>query len=278
MNDIWAQEQYMIASDGVKIHFRDSGGFGIPVLFVHGFTASIGGQWGKPGLIAGMREKNWRTIAFDLRGHGKSDRPHGYEFYAGDRMGLDAIELLDYLGICTAHIVAYSLGAHIMTSALQNRQHWAQTLCLGGSAGRWSWSEELTKFSYEDADELETGHITKHILRQMPKDKPKPSAEELEALSVKKLEGMDAAALAGVKRAMPDQAITREQMTMLSMPILGIVGTHDPQLAAFRELASFHKRVELVEVEGATHGNCPGRKEALDALDRFLKRHDEGKA
>jgi pimeloyl-ACP methyl ester carboxylesterase len=67
-------------------------------------------------------------------------------------------------------------------------------------------------------------------------------------------------------------------MTMLSMPILGIVGTHDPQLAAFRELASFHKRVELVEVEGATHGNCPGRKEALDALDRFLKRHDEGKA
>ena len=105
---MWHDNCYFAASDGVAIHYQDAGGPGVPILFVHGFTASIGGQWGRPGLIAGLRQKGWRTIAYDLRGHGKSERPHGYEAYANDRMGLDGIDLLDHLNIDKAHIVIRS--------------------------------------------------------------------------------------------------------------------------------------------------------------------------
>ncbi|WP_319410211.1 alpha/beta hydrolase [uncultured Cohaesibacter sp.] len=256
---MWHDNCYFAASDGVAIHYQDAGGPGVPILFVHGFTASIGGQWGRPGLIAGLRQKGWRTIAYDLRGHGKSERPHGYEAYANDRMGLDGIDLLDHLNIDKAHIVAYSLGAHIMVHTLQGHKDRALSLCLGGSAGRWDWTDKLTQAVHAEADELETGSIIKHILRQLPHHKPRPSDEELRQLSIKKLEGMDAVALAGIKRAMPDHAITKEQMISLAKAIatLGFVGTEDPQLPIFRDLAGFCKTLELVEIDRASPWQLP---------------------
>ncbi|MBB4124601.1 alpha/beta fold hydrolase [Martelella radicis] len=272
---MWNDEHFLTVSDGTKIHFRDEGGAGEPVLFVHGFTASIGGQWGRPGLIAGMMERGWRAIAFDLRGHGLSDRPHGRSAYGGNRMGLDAIELLDHLGIGRAHIVGYSLGAHIMAHTLLDHRERARTLCLGGAAGRWNWTDAETVAVNDEADELEAGGITRHILRLWPKDTPKPAPDELQRLSERKLAGMDTVALAGIKRAMPDHKITRDDMCSFTMPLFGFVGTRDPQLQAFHTLQQFRPSTEIAEIEDATHGNCPGRPEALDAVDGFLRRHSE---
>lgn len=267
----WDESRYFTATDGVRLHYRDSGGAGEPVLFVHGYTASIGGQWGRPGLIAGIREAGWRTIAFDLRGHGLSDKPHRAADYAGDRMGSDALELLDHLGLQRAHIVAYSLGAHIMLHRLVNSPERAATFMLGGAAGRWNWTEEETRAVNDEADELETGSIKKHILRLWPASKPRPEGDELQRLSDSKLEGMDALALAAIKRVMPDHQVSRADVQTLSMPLLGVVGTGDPQLEPFRELKGFHPPLQLVEIDGAGHGDCPGKPAVLEALSAFLK-------
>jgi len=268
----WEDEHYLDVQ-GVRLHYKDAGGDGEPVLFIHGYTASIGGQWGRPGLIAGIRERGWRTIAFDLRGHGLSDRPHDVSAYAGDRMGRDVDALMDHLGLERAHLVGYSLGAHILAHAMTLFPERAATVCLGGAAGRWNWTEAETSSVMEEADELEGGSITKHILRLWPANKPKPAGAELRALSEKKLEGMDARALAAIKRVMPDHRLTRVQMQALKMPILAVVGTGDGQLGPMRELAQFHSGVELVEVPGAGHGDCPGKPEFLSALDRFLSKN-----
>lgn len=270
----WNEERYFLASDGVRLHYKDAEGDGEPVIFVHGYTASIGGQWGRPGLIAGIREAGWRTIAFDLRGHGKSNKPHCVADYAGERMGLDALELMDHLGIQRAHIVGYSLGSHIMMHTLVSHPERAATYTIGGAAGRWNWTDEETIAVNEEADELQTGAITKHILRLWPVNKPKPSAAELWELSRKKMDGMDHLSMAAIKRIMPDHLVTREQVQALSMPLLGVVGTNDPQLEPFRELSGFHLQIELVEIQGAGHGDCPGKPEFLSALSVFLKKNE----
>lgn len=265
----WDNDHFLTV-DGVRIHYKDAGGDGEPVLFIHGYTASIGGQWGRPGLIAGIRERGWRTIAFDLRGHGKSDRPHEVSAYAGERMARDIEALLDHLGIEKAHLVGYSLGAHILAHGMTQFPERAATVCLGGAAGRWNWTDAETKAVMDEADELDTGSIGKHILRLWPPGKPKPTEAELRVLSDKKLEGMDPRALGAIKRVMPDHQVSIAQMQALKMPILAVVGTGDGQLEPMRQLAGFHPGIRLVEVPGAGHGDCPGRPEYLEALSAFL--------
>ena len=56
---------------------------------------------------------SYRVIAMDARGHGLSGKPHDPAQY-GPEMGLDVVRLLDHLGLRRAHILGYSMGAHIV--------------------------------------------------------------------------------------------------------------------------------------------------------------------
>ncbi|MHC4911328.1 MAG: alpha/beta fold hydrolase, partial [Planctomycetota bacterium] len=99
-------------SDGVRIRYIDVGPRdGEPVVLVHGGASSIELQWGETGMI-GALDDDYRVIALDCRGHGKSDKPHDTEAY-GNEMVLDVVRLLDHLEIEKAHIVGYSMGGRI---------------------------------------------------------------------------------------------------------------------------------------------------------------------
>lgn len=52
--------------------------------------------------------KAFRVVRYDARGHGRSSAPSGD--YALDRLGTDAITILDALGVRRAHVVGLSLG------------------------------------------------------------------------------------------------------------------------------------------------------------------------
>src|SRR4051812_44164328 len=59
---------------GVKIRYTDQGQ-GEPVVLVHGFGVNLEMQWDLPGIIKAL-SKDHRVIALDVRGHGKSGKPH----------------------------------------------------------------------------------------------------------------------------------------------------------------------------------------------------------
>src|SRR5512145_700779 len=88
-------------SAGVEIRYTVQGE-GEPVVLVHGFTASVETNWGQPGVIAALAE-DFRVIAIDARGHGKSGKPHDPAAYGANMME-DVIRLMDHLGILKAHI------------------------------------------------------------------------------------------------------------------------------------------------------------------------------
>jgi pimeloyl-ACP methyl ester carboxylesterase len=62
---------------------------------------------------------NYHVIALDCRGFGQSGKPHDPAQY-GVEMGLDVIRLLDHLRINTAHVVGYSMGAHIAAHLIRH--------------------------------------------------------------------------------------------------------------------------------------------------------------
>jgi len=92
------------------IHYADDGD-GDPVVLVHGFASSFVVNWKNTGWFDFFRSLGRRVVALDLRGHGKSSKFHNPGAYHPERMGQDILELMDHLGLETADLVGYSMGA-----------------------------------------------------------------------------------------------------------------------------------------------------------------------
>src|SRR5262249_39984950 len=82
-------------------------GAGPPVLLIHGVGARLD-TW--DGVVATLGGR-FRTIRFDLRGHGDSSKPPGP--YSATLFAEDARALLDHLGIGQCHVAGHSMGATV---------------------------------------------------------------------------------------------------------------------------------------------------------------------
>lgn len=102
-------------SNGVRLRYVEQG-TGEPILLIHGYTQNIETNWLDTGVFQNLA-KDHRVIAFDLRGHGKSGKPHDPTAY-GQAFVQDAVRLLDHLGIRRVHMVGYSMGAIITAKLL----------------------------------------------------------------------------------------------------------------------------------------------------------------
>jgi pimeloyl-ACP methyl ester carboxylesterase len=83
---------------------------GRPVLFLHGFPDSAH-IW--RGEIAALAAAGYRAIAIDQRGFGQSDAPEGVDAYAIPTIAMDAVGVLDALGVGKAAVVGHDWGASI---------------------------------------------------------------------------------------------------------------------------------------------------------------------
>ena len=97
-------------SKGVRIRYVEQGQ-GPAIVLMHGYTGTLDRHFIANGVFANLA-KDHRVIAMDLRGHGKSDKPHDPKAY-GETMAGDVVRLLDHLKIQRAHVLGYSLGAMI---------------------------------------------------------------------------------------------------------------------------------------------------------------------
>ncbi|HVL56250.1 MAG TPA: alpha/beta hydrolase [Burkholderiaceae bacterium] len=257
-------------SDGVAIRYVDQGR-GPAVVLVHGYTSDLESQWIATGVLQQLAAE-FRVIAFDCRGHGRSDKPHDPGSY-GPQMGLDIVRLLDHLGLERAHVVGYSMGAHIVAQLLTTHPHRFESATLGGGAGRRKWTAVDDLRVQTEAAEIEAGMLRMQILRLTPPSAPAPTDSQIAARSAQILAGQDRRALAAVRRSNPAQAVTDSQLSRIAVPLLGIVGSADPYLADLRSLQSLQPRMQLAIVDGATHDTAPAHPEFIRALRRFLSAH-----
>src|SRR3954466_8225485 len=87
-----AQDKFF-ESNGIRIRYVD-GGSGEPLVLVHGYTNAIERNWIETGVLQNLA-KDHRVIVLDVRGHGKSDKPHDPKAY-GVQMAQDIVRLLDH--------------------------------------------------------------------------------------------------------------------------------------------------------------------------------------
>jgi pimeloyl-ACP methyl ester carboxylesterase len=102
---------YVVPTSHAAIAVTESGGYGPPVLLIHGNSAC---KQIFRNQIEGPIGRRWRVIAFDLPGHGNSGNARNPQrTYTMPGYADMAVELLDILGISRFAVLGWSLGGHI---------------------------------------------------------------------------------------------------------------------------------------------------------------------
>jgi pimeloyl-ACP methyl ester carboxylesterase len=274
-------EDRFFDSNGVKIHYIVEGQ-GEPVVLIHGFTADIDKNW-RTGFTAApenaRREpmiiptlaKNYRVIALDNRGHGKSDKPHDPKQY-GTEMVEDVVRLLDHLQIKKAHVVGYSMGAIITLKLLATHPDRLLSATLGGSGG----IRDSSRNPFYDAmaTSLEQGKGLGLLITALnPAGRPMPSAEQIAAINAQLMKTNDPQALAAVVRGFPGLAVAPEQLKKNQVPTLALIGEIDPLKKGVDTLQGEMANLKVVVIPGADHITAVSSPEFIKDLSEFLARH-----
>jgi len=112
----------------VRLYYEDYRGKNqIPLIFIHGssWKGKACSTW-KP-IVDHFRGER-RTIAFDLRGHGQSDKPKGQ--YAIEQFSEDLFSLMKNLEVKKAIMIGYSMGGMIALRFVLDHQEMVDRLIL----------------------------------------------------------------------------------------------------------------------------------------------------
>lgn len=266
-----AEEQFF-DSNGVNLHYIVEGQ-GEPVVLLHGFTGNIERTWVASDILPALA-KDYRVIAIDCRGHGQSGKPHDPQQY-GLEMIEDVVRLLDHLQISKAHLVGYSMGAHITAKLLTMHPERLLTATLGGGAGRIRGNDD-DRFSEEAAAALEQGKGLAPVIRRISNpDQPLPTEEQMQELSQRLLTNNDVLALAAVMRSQRAWKIEEAQIRAARIPTLAVVGSRDGFRIEVQMLKTWMPSLEVVVIEDAVHGDAYRRPEFRVSLLAFLQAHKQ---
>lgn len=244
------------SNDGLNLIYLDEGPEnGRPILLIHGFASNKRVNWISPGWVHTLNEAGYRTIAFDNRGHGESDKPHEVHAYTPEKMASDGIALLDHLNLPTTHVMGYSMGARISAFlALENPQR-VNSLIFGGlgsgmveGVGDWDpIADALLADSLDDVTH-EQGRAFRIFADQTKSDRH---------------------ALAACIQS-SRKLLSGEQMATITQPTLVAVGTKDDIAGSAQELADLMPNGEAFEIERRDHmlavGDASFKKRALAFL------------
>ena len=98
---------HVTTNDGVRLHYVESGS-GAPLVMIPGWSQSAAQFEAQIGGLSASR----RVIAFDMRGHGESDKPeHGYKI---QRLAMDLRNAIEALGLERVSLLGHSMGCSVI--------------------------------------------------------------------------------------------------------------------------------------------------------------------
>lgn len=235
--------------DGTVISFQVKGS-GHPVFLIHGFTSN-GNSWKNGLLYPDLLSAGFQVITPDLRGNGRSDKPHKPEAYESDAEAKDIMALADLLGLKKYSIAGYSRGA-IIASRVMILDERADQAVIGGMGSDFTnplWPRRI-------------------MFYEALMGKP---VKELEGM-IKRINdtGLDQLALAYSQKGQP--STSKEEFAKVKIPVLVICGSEDEDNGSSKDLAAMIPGVTYLRVPG-DHGNTSRSKDFSVAVTSFLKKN-----
>jgi pimeloyl-ACP methyl ester carboxylesterase len=216
----------------------------------------------------------FKLIAFDCRGHGKSDKPHDPKQY-GVELAADVVRLLDHLHLDKAHLVGYSSGAFIAGKVAATYPDRVLSVVYAGQAPVIAEVMKPGDFSEVEsfARAVESGDLASYLIDITPADRPKPTREQAEAVAKYLYGGKDVEALAICGQSFPELAVTITDLKKSQAPILFIRGENESQhvkskIKTARELLG---RGEIKVIPGGDHITTLIQPEFTTSLLDFLR-------
>ena len=266
-------------SDGVEINYETWGDDSAPaVVLLHGFTASLR-MWR---YQADALARDYRVIAPDLRGHGRSGAPEDLARYSIKRYADDLRELLAASGAELCALVGCSFGGMI---ALQFATTWPDRLaCLAVSDASPAYDHPGydQKFRERERGMRESEEVVRQYgTATLGKRLAANVADTFLGDGIRtRYANLDPNGYVGASTARRERAdltpLLRERITM---PVLLCDGEDDPVFCALDIMAAELPAARVVAFRGAGHG-LPAISPQLftEVLVRFLRDVEDGAA
>ena len=253
--------------NGILLHYLDEG-CGEPIVFLHGL-GSCGEDWV---LQTQPFAAEFRVIAPDLRGHGRSSKPAAP--YTVALFASDVAALLDALSIDSAHVVGLSLGGLVAQQLAIGFPRRVRRLVLTST-----FAHLLSGSVIELAQVLRRGLISlllplernaQHVARGLF---PHPHQAELRHLTARRLIENDPAAyrasIAAIRRF-----DSRRELSRIASPTLVVTGERDGTVARARqrELANGIRGARWEVIRNSGHATPIDQPDVYNALLRSFLR------
>jgi pimeloyl-ACP methyl ester carboxylesterase len=111
------EPRFFPSFDGQQLAWYELGA-GRPAVLLHGYISDAFTNWVRYGHAAAIAAKGFRVIMADLRGHGRSAKPHDPAAYPRDALTRDGHALVAHLGLTDYDLGGYSLGARTVSRML----------------------------------------------------------------------------------------------------------------------------------------------------------------
>lgn len=118
-----------INNSGIKIYYEVVGQ-GHPIIFHHG-NGSCAQDWYDMGYVDLMKD-HYQLILFDMRGYGKSSKPHDKKYYTAEQITSDSIALMNHLQITKATCFGYSMGGRCAYWLMNSYPDYFDSFIVGG--------------------------------------------------------------------------------------------------------------------------------------------------
>jgi pimeloyl-ACP methyl ester carboxylesterase len=230
-----------------------------PIVLVHGFASNHAVNWGNTLWTQTLARDGRRVIALDNRGHGESEKFYDPDDYSLIDMGNDVLELMDHLGIASADVMGYSMGARITSFLASGHPGRLRSAIFGGLGMRLLMSD--TNYQ-EIAAAMEAPSLDELAdpMQKAFRAFAEQAKSDLKALG---------ACMRGTR-----QLLTPEGVQAIRVPVLVAAGTKDPLARDYRDLADLIPGAEVLEIPGRDHNLAVGDKVYKEGVLEFLRRRD----
>lgn len=239
---------FYTAADGTKIYYEVRGK-GMPVVLIHGFTGT-GEGWKRSALYTDLLNNGYKVILVDLRGNGKSDKPHEAASYANDAEAKDVMGIVSKLGVQQYDVAGYSRGS-IITARLLVLDKRVRKAVLGGMGADFTNPNWPRRILFYRALAGDTTGVADELIKRI-NNEPALDRQAL-AMQQKEQPSTSAAALAKIKQ-----------------PVLVLCGSEDEDNGSANELSKLIPKAVYKTVPGKHNGTSGTAAYAAEVI-AFIK-------